>query len=121
MWKDLINSLLALDVEKEAQSRTMMGSSYTAGVSRGAGTRTELSTLTVRSIFSSTSLRNGDRGRRVCLDESFANQLANKASSHSPKMTAPTSTLEQALPFCQIFKGRKRNYRNVPSVAADHV
>lgn len=74
MRKDLINSLLALDVEKEAQSRKMMGSSYIAGVSRGAGTRTELSTLTVQSIFSSTSLRNEDRGRRVCLDESLANQ-----------------------------------------------
>lgn len=62
MRKDLINSLLALDVEKEAQSRKMMFSSYTAGVSRGAGTRTELSTLTVQSIISSTSVRNEDRG-----------------------------------------------------------
>lgn len=51
MRKDLINSLLVLDVEKEAQSRTMMGSSYTAGVSRGAGTRTELSMFTVWSII----------------------------------------------------------------------
>lgn len=61
--KDLINSLLPLDVEKEAQSRKMMGNSYTAGVSRGAGTGTELSTLPVQSIISSTSLRNEDRGR----------------------------------------------------------
>ena len=98
-----------------------MGSSYATGVIRGAGTRTELSTLTVRTIFSSTSLRNGDRGQRVCLDESLANQLANKASSHSPKMTVPTSTLEQPLSFCQIFKGREHNFRNVASVAADQV
>lgn len=117
--KDLINSLLPLDVEKEAQSRKMMGNSYTAGVSRGAGTRTELSTLPVQSIISSTSVK--DRGRRVCLDELLANQLANKASSHSPKMTAPTLTLERPILFCQIFKGRKRNYRNVTCVAVDHI
>lgn len=121
MRKDLINSLLALDVEKGAQSRKMMDSSHTAGVSRGAETRTELSTLTVRSIFSSTSVRNEDRSRRVWLDESLANQLANKVSSHSPKMTAPALTLEQPIMFCQIYKGRKRNYRNVASVAADHI